>query len=206
MEVQELANKIPASAELEKRFNFIGNDILRSNIALAFQYVTFLLTLINKGKIQGTIIFSIYKNIILYTACIVESCIHYILREYVEAGVINSSDVMPFEWKYKNVKEICQISSGEKAIGGIKYKSYERMQNNIQFQTLNKAAKNAGIFNESLFKKADKVREERNKIHLAGLNKVEDYYCKEDVDNIFNIAKDIIERVESKTQILHKNE
>lgn len=200
MEVQDLVNKIPASDQLEKRFDFIKNDILRSNIAIAFQYVSFLVSLDGKGKVRGPVIHSIYKNIILYTASIVESCVHYILKEYIDCGIIDSTDVMPFSWKYKNIKELYLVSEDEKIVGAMKYRSHEKMQSNTQFKSLNEAAKKAKLFDQSLFEKAEELRSKRNKIHLAGLEKVDDYYDKKTVDEVFGIATEIIEKIELKCE------
>lgn len=200
MEVQDLVNKIPVSDQLEKRFDFIGNDILRSNIAIAFQYVYFLISLDEKGKVRGPIIHSIYKNIILYTASIVESCIHYTLKEHIDCGICDSTGIMPSDWKFKDIKELYVISEDEKIVGAMKYRSHEKMQNNTQFKSLNEAAKKAKLFDQSLFEKAEELREKRNKIHLAGLEQVDDYYDRKTVDEVFGIATEIIEKIELKCE------
>ena len=42
----------------------------------------------------------------------------------------------------------------------------------------------------------DELREKRNKIHLAGLDIVDDYYSKKDVDNVFDLTKKFTTEVE----------
>ena len=62
---------------------------------------------------------------------------------------------------------------------------------------MNKIAKRCNLFNEQLFKKSEKLRKVRNKIHLATLAEIDNKYSQSDIDDVFEIAKDIINRIEN---------
>ncbi|MDD5464053.1 MAG: hypothetical protein PHP62_02810, partial [Candidatus Moranbacteria bacterium] len=197
-----LEEKIPPATELEGRFSFIKNETLRFNVAISFQYIVFLIALIAELEAEKTTISSsIHKNMIVQTGTIVESCIHYCLRTYIESGEIKSSDVMPEEWDIRNIKKIYEISSEEYAFGAIRCKKIEHLTNRTPSVAVNRAAKRAGILSENLFKKAEKIRLLRNKIHLAGLQEIDDFYDKKDSDEAFEIAREIIENIEKKLSI-----
>ncbi len=189
---------VPLQQDLEKRFEFINNKTLRTNIALTFKYIIFLINLEDEYELPGTISYSIYKDIILYTATIIESCIHYCLKQYIYTKEIKASDVLPLEWKYKDCKELYKISKDKMVVGAIKNKSTRKFSDTIQFQTLNKAALKANIFDKELYKKSDILRKQRNYIHLAALKEIDDLYEKKDIQEAFDYAKAVIGRIEEK--------
>lgn len=190
---------IPAQNVLEKRFSFVKNDVLRVNISLVFRYIIFLIGLLeNSKKLPGSIIYSINKDIIISTAAIIESCIHHCVHQYIDKDIIKSENIMSFSWKDKSCKDIYKISDNEKVCGVIKEKESEKFNDKIQFIALNRVAKKAGILSDSLFNEAERVRKKRNRIHLAALKEVDDYYSKKDVKNIFKASKEIIECIELK--------
>ena len=104
--MDDVLNKIPTQEISEKRFTFIKNITLRTNIVIAFRYMFFLLILNNENKLPGPISYSIYKDIIIYTATIAESVIHYCLGTLIERGKINAADFMPSEWKEESSKDL----------------------------------------------------------------------------------------------------
>lgn len=194
-----LRTKIPSATELSGRFSFIEDETLRINIAISFQYIVFLIALIDELEAEETTISSsVYKNMIVQTGTIVESCIHYCLKTCIEKGKIKSSDVMPEYWVVKNIKKIYEISQEEIAIGAIRFKQIEHLTNKTPSVAVNKASKKAGILSEELFVKVEKLRELRNKIHLSGLQMVDGSYDKADSEEAFNIASEVITAVEEK--------
>jgi len=90
-----------------------------------------------------------------------------------------------------------KISDTQEICGILKTTKSEKLSSKINFQELNRAAKRSGLFNDRLFKEAEKIREERNRIHTYSLKEVDDKYTKAEIDEIFAITKTIIERVES---------
>ncbi len=189
---------IPSQNILERRFSFVDNKILRTNIAIAFRYIIFLLTLESETKLPGAISYSIYKDVILYTATIIESCIHYCLRKSINSETVKSSSIMPWDWKDSKCVNLYKISKEEKVCGVVRHKASEKFSHHTQFQTLNRAALKAGILNKTLFDKAENLRQKRNRIHLAGLKKSDDFYEKKDTQEAFEKAKVILERIEKK--------
>jgi len=189
---------VPLQQDLEKRFEFINDKTLRSNIALTFKYIIFLINLEDEYELPGTISYSIYKDIILHTAIVIESCIHHCLNQFISNGKVKESTILPSGWKYKSCKELYRISKQEVVVGAIRNKSNEKFSANTQFQTLNKAALKASIFNKDLYEKADTLRKQRNYIHLAALKEIDDLYGKEDIQEAFNYAEVIIKQIEDK--------
>ncbi len=191
--------KIPSTTELEGRFSFIEDATLRLNVAISFQYIIFLIALLDELEAENTTISSsIHKDMIVQTATIVESCTHHCLKKYIEAEKVKSSDVMPTDWETKDHKEIYKISEDERICGAIRYKKTEHLTDRTQSIVVNRAAQKAGILSETLFAKAEKLRELRNKIHLAGLQAVDGSYEKSDSQGAFDIATAVIENIEKK--------
>lgn len=181
----------------KEKFDFIKNDILKENIAINMQYVIFLYSLEREYELPGTTTYSSFKTIILYTASIVESLLNYKLKELIEEERIESNKIMTTEDKYIYIADLHIISSKEKICGVKKVKKHKQLDNKTIFLDLNKAAKRCGLFNEQLFKKSERLREMRNKIHLAALTEIDNKYPQSDIDNVFEIAKDIIDRIEN---------
>lgn len=180
----------------KENFDFIKNDILKENIAINMQYVFFLYSLEREYELPGATTYSAFKTIILYTASIVESLLNYKLKELIKEGKIESSEIMAVEDKYIHIADLHIISSKEKICGVKKVKKYKKLTDRTTFKDLNKVAKNCNLFNERLFKKSEKLREMRNKIHLATLTEIDNKYLQSDIDNIFEITKDVINRIE----------
>ena len=181
---------------LKKRFSFVGDNILRENIIINTQYVTFLRSLGNNYKLPRAATYSVYKTIILYTASIVESLINYKLKKLIKEGKIENNKIMSMEEKYIHIADLYNISSEEKVCGIRKIKRHKKLVDETIFIDLNKAAKRCGLFDRRLFKKSEKLRKMRNKIHLSALSNIDDRYSQEDIDNSFEIAKDVINRIE----------
>ena len=181
----------------KEKFDFVKDDILRENIAINMQYVIFLYSLEREYELPGATTYSAFKTIILYTASIIESLINYKLKELIKEGKIESSEIMTIEEKYIHIANLHVISSEEKICGVRKVKRYKQLDDKTIFLDLNRAAKRCNLFNEQLFKKSEKLRKMRNKIHLATLTEIDNKYSQSDIDNVFEIAKDVIERIEN---------
>lgn len=198
-----LETKIPPTTELEGRFSFIDDTTLRLNVAISFQYIIFLIALLDELEAENTTVSSsIHKDMIVQTAVIVESCIHHCLKKYIEAEKVKSANVMPTDWETREHKKIYDISEDEHICGAIRYKKTEHLTDRTQSVVVNKAAKKAGILSETLFTKADKLRELRNKIHLSGLQTVDGSYNKSNSQEAFDIATAVIENIEKKLALL----
>ena len=193
-----LAEKIPSAEYLvEKRFSFINDSVLRVNVALAFQYIVFLMAVTDQEKTGKTTVGkTIHKSMIIYTASIIEGCLHHCLKRYIAEGKVDKEKVLGFEWKIKNEKKLKQISDEEYVFGAIRCKKVCKYSDKLHLKDLLKACHQAGILTKTLFTKADDIREKRNKIHLAGLGIEDDVYAKADVQAVFDNASFILKRVE----------
>lgn len=190
---------IPEQSKLEERFSFIDDTTLRSNIAITFRYIIFLIELEHKTPLPGPIIYSLYKDMIIQTAAVIESCMHYALKRHIDTEKIKSSDVMEEEW----IEEKCIIldksaDENRQVCGVIRHKSSTKLTRNTNFININRACKRGGVITEAIFEKAEIFRESRNKIHLAGLTTIDDIYTKEDVDMHFKYAGLILDQIEKK--------
>lgn len=189
---------IPAQSILEERFAFIQDETLRTNIVIIFRYIIFLIELEQKEKLPGPIIYSLYKDIIVQTASIVESCGHYVLRCFIDKGIFKSSDIMEIDWKEEKCTILAEIDDEKQVCGIVRHKVSKRLDKQTQFIDINRACLRANIYSQNVFEKSEQLREARNKIHLTGLSKVDDLYTKQDVDRYFEFANVILKQLEGK--------
>ena len=190
-------NQLPEVSYLEGKFWFVKNDVLKTNLAIAFQYIIFLMGLEKQITLPGVVSYSIYKNIIIYTASIVESILHHVLNQQIKSGKIDEKDVMPKEEIYRDKKTLYEIkNSDDKVIGAILTKRAERLKRDTQFQTIIRGCKNANVLDQNLYKQVELLRERRNKVHLAGLENVDNYYDKTTIEEAFSTASKVMKKAE----------
>lgn len=195
----EFIATVPSTKTLEARFAFIENDLLRGNVVIYFRYIIFLLNLSEDAKVD-TLKYSLYKDIIVYTASIVESLLHYAVEREVLLGHANEN-VMGFGKKSIQIGRVnhdCSGMNGEiiEVVQTSKYPKL-RSKDRIDFKDITSAAQKAGILDAGLHKKAESLRAKRNTIHIATLTKSsDDYFTKDDVDNAFKCAGGVIAAIE----------
>ena len=182
--------------DLEKRFLFVENEVLRKNLAINLQYIIFLIQEEEENDLPGTITYSIYKNLILYTTSIIEGLLIFTFKSLLEEGKI-SPKVMKSKKDYKEIKEIYKVDTSLSIISGKQIKGNEKFTRRTSFHDVIQASKKAKLMDKEILKEVDDLREKRNKIHLAGLDIVDDYYSKREVDDVFDLAQRFIAEVES---------
>lgn len=192
----KLAKFVEVESLKNQRFDFIENKILKENIAIKMQYIIFLVSLEEEYKLPGAVTYSAFKTIIIFTASIIESLINYKLHELLKSGKIKKDKIMGKEKRYLVIKALYEISPTEKICGVKEVIKLKKISDNTRFIELNRVAKKSNLFTEVLFKKAEEVREMRNRIHLFGLKEIDDKYTKKDITNIFTKTRDIIKRIE----------
>lgn len=185
---------IPEIEFLEERFKFIENKILRTNLSISFQYIIFLVTL------QGPVSYSIFKNIVLNTASIIEGSLHYLLDTLIKQKQIDSEKIMSKENIYSNKKVLYTTDDGMEICGVHFKKKSTKLKTNTNFIEINRACKRAKILNDKLFEEVEELRDRRNKIHLAGLSNVDDFYEKKDIQKAFDTASKILKLVEGRLE------
>ena len=133
---------IPEVELLESRFDFIRNKTLRTNISICFQYIIFLISLEEEKELPGPVSYSLYKNVIIHTASIVESILHFGLKHQIRKRLVAESAVMPKTKGFRNEKLLYNIEgTAEEVIGAIRLHKTEKLRANTQYQTINRACK-----------------------------------------------------------------
>ena len=182
----------------KSRFSFIDNETLQANLAINYQYSVFLMSLVEAEELPGPIEYSIYKNIIIYAASIVEGSLSYTLQELIRTKKIITSEHLKPTLEYKYVKKLHKIDEHMTVCGAIERKIDQTIDSSSQFVALNKLAKKSKVFLDHEFEKADKIRKRRNKIHLAGLEDVDDQYDTKDVKEIWHDTNYLIQHMAKK--------
>ncbi len=191
---------IPEIELLEKRFKFIENKTLRTNLSISFQYIIFLIILEEEVTLQGPISYSIFKTIILNTASIIEGSLHYLLDTLIKQKRIDTEKVMSKEDVYSNKKVLYKTNDGTEICGIHFNKKSTKLKSNTNFIEINRACKRARILDDELFQEVEELRERRNKIHLAGLTMVDDFYEKKDIQKAFDTISKVLTLVEEKLE------
>ena len=189
---------IPEVEYLESRFVFIENATLKTNLSISLQYVTFLIMVEEEFTLQGPISYSLYKNIILHTASIVEGTLHHLLEALIKRKEIDSEKVLGNEEIYVNKKVLYKTEDGLEVCGIHIKKKPVKLKRNTNFVVINRACKKAILLSKKLFEDVENLREQRNKIHLAGLSEVDDLYEKKDIQKAFDTAKEVLDLAERK--------
>lgn len=189
--------EVPELDYFSERFDFISNETLKSNLSISFQYIVFLIKIETDFQTTGAVEYSIFKNIIQYTASIVEGVMHYGLEKAIAVGAVEEKSVMPKVETYKDRKLIYKADDEIEILAVTKVQKHEKYKKNTQFKTICDAYKKGKLIDGSLINEVNDLREKRNRIHLAGLTKIENYYIKDDIDNAFSTAQKVIEAVKS---------
>ena len=132
---------------------------------------------------------------ILYTTSIIEGLLIHTFKKLLDNGDISPKVMKPTK-DYKEIKEIYRLDDSNIIIGGKLIKGHEKFTRRTSFHDVIKASKKAKIIDSVLLDEIDELREKRNKIHLAGLDLVDDYYSKKDVDNVFDLTQRFTTEVE----------
>jgi len=197
---EDFADKIPPLHVLETRFGFIDNPMLKQNAAIYLRYVMFLLALSEEDGLES-LTYTVYKDIIIFTASTIEAALDYTCRKLILQG--------------KADEDIYGVTKKLEDVGGIKHDCEDLYHaelrvvkkskvlklhsgDDISFAEINRAAKSAKVLDDKLFDAAEKLRNKRNTIHLITLKKSsDDYFKKSDVEDAFKYAHDILLKIES---------
>jgi len=177
-------------SKFEARFCYIKDDNLRKHMWDAMEFIADLLFVSNNFPESNKNYF--HKTCILYTASLIESHIHYCVLEnwFTEYQSKN--------FTYKNIKELHVCDDGFMIMSWKREKEKISIKWNIDFNLLNTFAyKIAKIYDEKMFKNIDKIRKLRNQIHLMKLEDLDRKYSKKQLDNIFEISRDLFKIIEN---------
>lgn len=191
----EIDELMPKEA-FEKRFSFISDDTIKKNIAIAFEYIVFLITISGREKHKKLIKSSLLKNATIYTGIIVEACLCFVLLKYIEKN--KKAKILDPEWKEEAQGHIYKLNSKKRIRYVVEHIFYKDINSSLNFIDINKACLRAKIINKKEFILAEEIRVARNKLHVSGLKEVDNSYSKDDLDSIFKKAGKIIKKVEEK--------
>lgn len=184
--------EVPELEYFSDRFEFISNETLKTNLSISFQYIVFLIKVETELQTTGAVEYSIFKNIIQYTASIVEGVMHYGLEHSIKNNQVTEQSVMPKFESFSSKKLLYRINNNTEILGVTKIKKHEKFKKNTQFKTICDAYKKGKLFKSDLIEQVNILREKRNKIHLAGLTQIENYYTKSDINSAFTTANKVI--------------
>lgn len=187
--------EVPELDYFSERFEFISNETLKTNLSISFQYIVFLIKVETELQTTGAVEYSIFKNVIQYTASIVEGVMHYGLETAIKKKIITEKSVMPKSESYSSKKLLHKVDSQTEILGVTKNIKFEKFKKNTQFKTICDAFKKGKLIDAKLFEEVNTLREKRNKIHLAGLKQIENYYTKTDINSAFQTVNNVIEAV-----------
>ena len=195
---EETIDDLMPKESFEKRFSFITNDTLKKNIAIAFEYIVFLIEAASKEKQKQLIRSSLYKDATVYTGTIVEACLCHVLLKYLTANKLKKTKVLSPKWKEMNQGTIYKFSKNKRIRHVLEKIDYEVIKDSSNFFEINRACLKGKILSKQEFEVAEEIRIARNKIHVSALKEIENTYSKEKLDNIFSKATKIIRKVEKK--------
>ncbi len=194
----EIIDELMPKEAFEKRFSFITNETLKKNIAIAFEYIVFLINTASKEEHKQLIRSSLYKDATVYTGTVVESCLCHVLLKYISLNKLVKSKVLSPKWKDDSHGLIYKFSKKKRIRYVLETMIYEDIKDSSNFVEINRACLRGKILTKIEFDIAEEIRTARNKIHVSGLKEIDNSYSKEKLDDIFNKANKIIKKVETK--------
>ena len=194
----EIINELMPKETFEKRFSFITNDTLKKNIAIAFEYIVFLIDIASKENHKQLIRSSLYKDATIYTGTIVEACLCHALLKYLSSNKIQKTKVLTPDWKEEGQGLIHEFNKKKRIRYVIEHMNYEDIKDSSNFIEINRACLRGKILSKKEYAIAEEIRSARNKLHVSGLKEIDNSYSKEKLDEIFNKASKIIRKAEKK--------
>jgi len=177
------------------RFQYIHNETVRQNVAVCFQYITFLVITKKMYGKSGPINLSINRDIVVHTASMIETILHYAVSEIVQLEP-EKKNSLSSKWEQKNQGAIHQFDNGTERIIWIRQIIKPQVfSENPTSEVVHKAAFDIGLIDNDLYAKANAIRLARNNIHFSGNNKLVSYPSDATVTKYFDDAKVIFEKV-----------
>jgi hypothetical protein len=191
-------NELMPKETFERRFSFVEDDTLKKNIAIAFEYIVFLINAAGKENHKRLIRSSLYKDATVYTGIIVEACLCYVLIKYLSANKLQKTKVLTSKWKEESQGKIYEFNKKKRIRYVIEHINCEDIKASSNFIEINRACLRGKILSKKEFAIAEEIRISRNRIHVSGLKEIDNLYSKEQLDAIFDKANKIIRKVEKK--------
>jgi hypothetical protein len=208
MEERKDNKKIVENKEgLIEAFWFVEDKKLKNNLDTVLEYVTTSFLLIKKNKIFVTKATSsaAYRDSIIHGGSIMEAILHYCINEYAKAGLIDEI-LKKYEWKLcentknKQLETALLLEDNKKILlKVVERKECSRLEGRLNLAEINKISEESEILTPNLFKKAERIREDRNEIHLQGCKyNIKEYFTAQKMERVFDDVFKILLRVENK--------
>ena len=133
-----------------------------------------------------------YKTAIVLGSSIVEALSYRVLEK-------NNTLEMPLEdWECRNSQF---LSESFKSTNGSRLSICERAQKNFsltkftEFKKVNEVCFKLNLFSKGFFKKIEKIRTLRNKIHLQGLKFIDRSYTKSELEFISSVMNELLNKL-----------
>ncbi len=143
-------------------------------------------------KVKGRARSGYYKAAIMLAASVVEALAFKVLS--------GSNLKMPLgDWQCKNssfLPEFCQSKNGCKLSVCERNQTVFKLERNTDFKKVNEICLEIKIFSEQFFKKIEKVRILRNKIHIQGLGNIDRSYTKMELEFISSVMAELLNKLE----------
>ena len=188
---------IPDIPTLEGRFAFVESTVTRQNLAFCFQYIIFLTIVRSMRTHTGPTSLSLNRDIVVHTASVVESCLHYGVTQLIQRDPAIEAKLTK-KWKRANQGSIHTISDDESIVWVRQTRVPHIYSNNPKSEDVNKAALDIELIDDELYGKAEKLRKARNHIHFIGVDKMVSYPSTEAVNSFFEDAGKILKQIETR--------
>ena len=168
-------------------------DILKANVIWHFELIG--VQIKHADTVKGREKSGYYKVAILLASATAEALAHAVLRAKLAEGILPPSGgwecyesyFLPDSHQNQNTPFRLSICKRHKVIFELTDKT--------DFIRVNEVSKELGIFSEAFFKKMEKVRKMRNKIHIQSLDSVDRSYNKEQLDSIGYVVNKLIDKL-----------
>ncbi len=167
-------------------FSFIKEKILRENLQITFNHILILIQLSKSTGFDEDIKGSFKKTIIINTASIIEALLYYLLKNSItEEKLIKKIKV------FKVTKEVYSLNNADILVIG-KYNLQEKIiLKKLNLEQLNNCCLDFELVKKDLTDEISKVRELRNKQHLATLPNIDNLYSDLDLEYVFSVARKV---------------
>ena len=169
-------------------FSFIDNKILRENIEYLANDISVLM-IITELQENVRIGGFLRKNIIIYTASIVEALLLWKIDMESKSEKITLLDV----WNYYDIIPIYMCENFDIISG--KRNRKKRDISKLDFNRMIQVCKEQKILGENLIKRLDRVRRIRNKLHISGTETIRKSYSQSDINFVFEVLDETIQSV-----------
>lgn len=164
---------------------------LKANVSLVLGQIA--IQVRHATKVRGRARSGYYKVAILLAATVVEALAHSILKSKLDGG----ARLPPGGWECYESHDLpaSHQPTGHRLSICKRRQLPFQLTNKTDFIRVNEACRDLGVFSGAFFKKVDRVRTMRNRIHLQSLNRVDSSYTKSQLDSVGYVVSKLIDKV-----------